>query len=199
MISWPCGICAVRTPCEDRTNSQALHNSRFPQAFLPWRQILRALQSLAKLCAILAGVLLTAITLMTCASLLGRNLLGAPLVGDFELTAVVTGAAIALFMPLCQSMRGNIIVDFFTAGLSPSTNEKLDRLGALLLAGVFGLLAWRTVAGGINSYATHSETQILGFPEWIAYAAMVPPFVLTSVIALYQALLGFGESPQAHT
>ena len=199
MISWPCGICAVRTPCEDRTNSQALHNSRFPQAFLPWRQILRALQSLAKLCAILAGVLLTAITLMTCASLLGRNLLGAPLVGDFELTAVVTGAAIALFMPLCQSMRGNIIVDFFTARLNQSTNEKLDRFGALLLAGVFGLLAWRTVVGGLNSYAAHSETQILGFPEWIAYAAMVPPFVLTSVIALYQALLGFGESPQAHT
>ena len=199
MISWPCGICAVRTPCEDRTNSQALHNSRFPQAFPPWRQILRALQSLAKLCAILAGVLLTAITLMTCASLLGRNLLGAPLVGDFELTAVVTGAAIALFMPLCQSMRGNIIVDFFTARLNQSTNEKLDRFGALLLAGVFGLLAWRTVVGGLNSYATHSETQILGFPEWIAYAAMVPPFVLTSVIALYQALLGFGEGPQAHT
>ena len=199
MISWPCGICAVRTPCEDRTNSQALHNSRFPQAFLPWRQILRALQSLAKLCAILAGVLLTAITLMTCASLLGRNLLGAPLVGDFELTAVVTGAAIALFMPLCQSMRGNIIVDFFTARLNQSTNEKLDRFGALLLAGVFGLLAWRTMVGGLNSYAAHSETQILGFPEWIAYAAMVPPFVLTSVIALYQALLGFGESPQAHT
>jgi TRAP-type C4-dicarboxylate transport system permease small subunit len=159
---------------------------------------LRTLQSLAKLCAILAGVLLTAITLMTCASLLGRNVWGATLVGDFELTAVVTGAAIALFMPLCQSTRGNIIVDFFTAGLGKSTNDKLERFGALLLAGVFGLLAWRTVVGGLNSYTTHSETQILGFPEWTVYAAMVPPFVLTCVIALYQSLLGFGESSQAH-
>lgn len=34
---------------------------------------MKILQSLAKLCAILAGVLLTAITLMTCASLIGRK------------------------------------------------------------------------------------------------------------------------------
>ena len=28
---------------------------------------------------------------------------------------------------------------------------------------------------------------MLGFPEWITYAAMVPPLVLTGVIALVQA------------
>lgn len=159
---------------------------------------MKTLQSLARLCAILAGILLTAITLMTCASLIGRNLLGATLVGDFELTGVVTGAAIALFMPFCQIMRGNIIVDFFTAKLSKTSNENLDRFGALLLAVMFGLLAWRTVLGGINSYTTHSETQILGFPEWVVYAAMVPPFVLTCVIGLCQSLFGFGKGPEAH-
>ncbi len=159
---------------------------------------MKILQSLARLCAILAGILLTAITLMTCASLIGRNLLGATLVGDFELTGVVAGAAIALFMPFCQIMRGNIIVDFFTTRLGKTSNDNLDRFGALLLAVMFGLLAWRTVLGGINSYTTHSETQILGFPEWLVYAAMVPPFVLTCVIGLYQSLFGFGESPEAH-
>jgi hypothetical protein len=45
---------------------------------------LRVLEKLAKLCAILAGVLLTVITLMTCVSLLGRNTVGITLVGDFE-------------------------------------------------------------------------------------------------------------------
>ena len=161
---------------------------------------MKILQFLAKLCAVLAGVLLTAITLMTCASLIGRNLLGATLVGDFELTGVVTGAAIALFMPFCQIKRGNIIVDFFTARLSQTSNDRLDRFGALLLGLVFGLLAWRTVLGGLNSYATHSETQILGFPEWTVYAAMVPPFVLTCVIGFYQAVFGFdggGNAPAA--
>ena len=159
---------------------------------------MKILQNLAKLCAILAGLLLTGITLMTCISLIGRNTTGATLVGDFELTGVATGAAIALFMPYCQIQRGNIIVDFFTTRLSHETNARLDRLGALLLALVFALLAWRTTLGGLNSYQTHSETQILGFPEWTVYVAMVPAFVLTSVIGLYQSLFGLGGDVGAH-
>lgn len=159
---------------------------------------MKILQILAKLCAILAGLMLTAITLMTCFSLIGRNTTGVTLVGDFELTGVAAGAAIALFMPYCQLQRGNIIVDFFTSRLSDSANARLDRFGALLLAVLFAILAWRTSLGGLNSYTTHSETQILGFPEWITYAAMVPPFILTSVIGMYQGLVGFGSGMKAH-
>lgn len=155
------------------------------------------LQTLAKLCAIVAGLLLTGITLMTCLSLIGRNTTGTTLVGDFELTGLAAGAAIALFMPWCQVKRGNIIVDFFTSRLGAETNNRLDRIGALLLALLFALLAWRTTLGGLNSWSTNSETQILGFPEWMAYAAMVPPFVLTAVIGMHQSLMGFGTE-EAH-
>ena len=151
---------------------------------------MKILQSLAKLSAILAGVLLTGITLMTCLSLIGRNTVGLTLVGDFELTGVATGAAIALFMPWCQIKRGNIIVDFFSAKAHAAVNARLDRLGALLLALVFALLAWRTTLGGLNAYATQSSSMMMGLPEWIVYAAMIPPFVLTAVIALVQALRG---------
>ena len=154
---------------------------------------MRVLEPLAKFCAILAGVLLTAITLMTCVSLIGRNTVGVTLVGDFELTGVAAGAAVALFLPWCQLRRGNIIVDFFTARASDRTNSALDRFGALLLAVSLGLLAWRTVLGGMNAFDTRSGTMMLGFPEWVVYAAMVPPLVLTAVIGLWQAARGFPE------
>jgi len=161
--------------------------------------LLKILDLLARLCAILAGVLLTGITLMTCLSLIGRNTTGWTLAGDFELTGVATGAAIALFMPWCQVRRGNIIVDFFTARLPGRVNQRLDRFGALLLAVVFALLAWRTSLGAINSFSTHSETTIIGYPEWTVYATMLPPFVLTCLIALHQAAFGFGDdAPEAH-
>lgn len=155
--------------------------------------LLRILESLAKFCAILAGVLLTAITLATCLSLIGRNTIGVTLVGDFELTGVTAGAAIALFLPWCQLQRGNIIVDFFTAKASPKINAGLDRLGALLLGLAVGLLAWRTTLGGLNAFNTQSGTMMLGFPEWIVYAGMVPPLALTAIIGLWQALNGFGD------
>ena len=160
---------------------------------------MRVLESLAKLCAIIAGLLLISITLMTCASLIGRNTTGDSIVGAFELTGVAAGAAIALFMPICQLRRGNIIVDFFTTNLSSNTNDKLDRFGTLLTALLFALLAWRTTLGGLNVFSANSETQIMGFPEWIVYAAMVPPFVLAAAIALHQTVVGFSstESPEA--
>lgn len=160
---------------------------------------MKILENLAKLCAIIAGVLLTGITLMTCASLIGRNTTGDSIVGAFELTGVAAGAAIALFMPLCQLRRGNIIVDFFTANMSAAVNDKLDRFGTLLLVLIFGLLAWRTTLGGLNVYSANSETQIMGFPEWIVYAMMVPPFVLTGLIALRQTLFGFGSEEAGET
>ena len=154
---------------------------------------MKPLGLLAKGCAILAGALLTLITLMTCASLIGRNALGVTLAGDFELTGVVAGAAIALFLPWCQLQRGNIIVDFLTTGAKPSTNEALDRFGAFLVAASMALMAWRTVLGGMNAYNTHSGTMMLGFPEWVVYAFIAPPLAFTALIALAQAATGFQE------
>jgi TRAP-type C4-dicarboxylate transport system permease small subunit len=154
---------------------------------------LRVLDVLARACAVLAGCLLTLITLMTCASVLGRNFLGATLAGDFELTGVATGLAVALFMPWCQLRRGNILVDFFTAKASARTITRLDRLGALLLAAFMALLAWRTALGGANAWDNQSSSMLLGFPDWVVYTGMVPPLLLTAVIALYQSVVS-GES-----
>ena len=158
---------------------------------------MRVLESLAKLCAVAAGLLLTAITLMTCGSLIGRNTVGITIVGAFELTGVAAGAGIALFMPICQVRRGNIIVDFFTAKASARAQSAMDRMGAFVLTLIFALLAWRTTLGGLNSWSYNSETQIMGFPEWVVYAVMVPAFVLTGLIALHQAVFGFSSHEDA--
>jgi TRAP-type C4-dicarboxylate transport system permease small subunit len=154
---------------------------------------MKILESLSKLCAILAGVLLVFITLMTCTSVLGRELIGKTIVGDFELSGAAAGAAIALFMPWCQFKRGNIMVDFFTAKASENAQSNMERMGALLLAVVMALMTWRTVLGGINAWTNNSGTMMLNFPEWIIYSAMVPPLGLTALIALHQAVFGFAD------
>ena len=151
---------------------------------------MKILEQLAKLCSILSGALLTFITLMTCYSLIGRNTTGTTISGDFELTGVATGAAIALFMPWCQFKKANIIVDFFTAKASQHTVAQLDRLGALFMATAFARLTWRTYLGGMNAWVSQSGSMMLGFPEWIVYSAMTPPLALSAVIALTQAIMG---------
>ena len=158
---------------------------------------MKFLSFLAKVCAILAGLLLTVITLITCASLIGRNTTGTTLLGDYELTAVTAGAAVALFMPWCQLRRENIIVDFFTTRLPASFNAKLDRVGSLVLGVAMFVLCWRTAIGGMSAYDSQTTTMMLGFPEWVVYAAMVPPLFLTGLIALAQTFFGnFSEQSQ---
>jgi TRAP-type C4-dicarboxylate transport system permease small subunit len=154
---------------------------------------MKVLETLAKACAIAAGVLLTVITLMTCVSLVGRNTTGWTIVGDFELSGFAAGAAIALFLPWCQWRRGNIIVDFFTARASDATNARLERAGALLLAACMALLTWRTAIGGLSAWKSQASSMMLGLPEWVVYCGIVPPLALTAVIGLVQALRGFED------
>jgi TRAP-type C4-dicarboxylate transport system permease small subunit len=156
------------------------------------------LERLARLCALLAGLLIAFMVVVTCGSIIGRETVGRTMTGDFELVGLATGAAVGLFMPLCQLHRGNIVVDFFTARAPKRVNRALDRLGALLLAACCALLAWRAALGGLSSYNSHSSTMLLGVPEWLAYAPMVPGFGLTALIGLKQALFGFGDQPDHH-
>lgn len=154
---------------------------------------MKFLEALARGCAILAGMILIGITLMTVYSVIGRDFFGKALTGDFEITAVMTGAAVALFLPWCQLKRGNIIVDFFTAKASASTRGALDRIGALFIAAMLGFCAWRAALGGMSAFKSNSGTMMLGFPEWIVYCFIAPALALTAVIAMVQAFRGFSE------
>lgn len=152
------------------------------------------LERLARLCSILGGLIMTGLMLMTCYSLIGRNFFDSALIGDFELTGVGAGAAIALFMPLCQFKRENIIVDFFTAKCSDATNFKLDRMGDLFMAAIFTLLSWRCAAAAVNAKETMGASMLLGFPDWIVFTSMSIPFGITAVIALMQMLSKFDNN-----
>ena len=152
---------------------------------------MHTLEKLAKICAILSGLIMVFITVMTCVSVIGRDTMGKSIVGDFELSGAAAGAAVALFMPWCQVRRGHIIVDFFTSKTSDAAQRTMDKLGALMMALIMGLMAWRTSLGGLNAWTTQSGTMMLGFPEWIVYAFMVPSLALAAAIALHQAAFGF--------
>lgn len=147
-----------------------------------------ALEGLARAFALAGGALLVVITGMSVVSIVGRAVLGTPVPGDFELVQVGCGAAIAAFLPYCQLRRGNIIVDFFTTRASRRVQAGLDALGALLLAVVMAVLAWRAAAGMLTVRAAGEITMIVGFPVWLGYAAIVPSLALTALAGLAVAV-----------
>ena len=151
----------------------------------------RTLELLAKAFAFAGGAVFVVMIGMSATSIASRTLLGRPLPGDFELVQLGCAAGIAAFLPWCQWRRGNIIVDFFTTRLPPRAQGVLDGLGALLLAVVMALVAWRATEGALSVYASGERAMISRYPQWIGYAAIVPPIALTALVGLYTAWESF--------
>lgn len=155
------------------------------------------LDLLARVCALLGGLVVVAITLVTTASIVGRWLFDTPLSGDTELIEYGMAVVVAAFLPLCQWRRANIIVDFFTTRMSARGQRALDRLGALLIALMMAVITWRTAVGTLDQKSSGATTMLLQWPEWVAYALMLPPLALTAAIALYMCVTGRSGQPDA--
>ena len=146
-----------------------------------------ALDRLCRWLAILGGVALLVVVLVTVLSVSGRYLLGRPIVGDTEIVAMLTVIAVSLFLPYCQLRRGNVAVDVFTQRARPGIRAALDALGCLLLALGFGVLAWRVVIGGTDMWRYHDQSTMLALPTWWAFAIMAPAFLLTAIAGIVTA------------
>jgi TRAP-type C4-dicarboxylate transport system permease small subunit len=99
--------------------------------------------------------------------------------------------AVAFFLPYCQVTRSNIIVDFFTVRASERTRQVLDGIGALALAGVMALIAWRTLVGTIAIKSSNETSMIMGLPIWHAYALATPALALTAIAGLHTAYVSW--------
>jgi TRAP-type C4-dicarboxylate transport system permease small subunit len=159
--------------------------------------VLRALNRIAWLFAVLGGGCASSIGALTVASIAGRALASAPVPGDVELTQLGLALSISLCLPWCQLHGANIIVEFFTRGSREGTRRRLDALGALAIAAMTALLAWRSGVGAAAIAASGETTPILGLPQWWTYALLTPGLALAAVVALAQAgLLAAGRDPR---
>jgi TRAP-type C4-dicarboxylate transport system permease small subunit len=141
--------------------------------------------------ALVGGLAAAAVGCMTVASIVMRALWSTPIQGDIELTQFGIALAISLCLPWCQLHGGNIIVDFFTLKASERSRQVLDGIGALLLAAMVILLAWRTGEGAVSVKEAGETSMIMGLPMWIVYAVLAPGLALTALVAIYQAAMHF--------
>jgi len=97
----------------------------------------------------------------------------------------IVAISVSLCLPWCQLHRGNIAVDFFTAGWTPRSQIRLDGIGSLLLGLMMAVVAWRTAVGAADMRAAGETSMILGLPVWLGYAAMVPGLALTALAGFH--------------
>lgn len=171
----------------------------------------KAVLMLARANAVLGGIVLTLLVLLTCVSVLGRILNGwlhgefatstfpdlaqrlldmgvGPVLGDFELVEAGMAFAIFCFLPLCQITRGHASVDIFTSHMPEALNRVIGVLVDVIFAAVLILIAHRLHAGLLDKMAYSETTFMLQFPIWWAYGASLFAAVVAALVAVYVAL-----------
>ncbi len=171
----------------------------------------KAVLTLARAMAVLGGIVLTSLVVLTCVSVAGRVMNGwlhgdfaqstmpdlaqrlldigvGPLLGDFELVEAGMAFAIFAFLPLCQITRGHASVDIFTSRMPDTVNRIIGVVVDFVFAAVLILIAHRLHAGMVDKMAYNETTFMLQFPIWWAYGASLAASVVAAFVAVYMAL-----------
>jgi len=175
------------------------------------------MMGLARFMAVLGGIVLSLLILLTCVSILGRLLNGffhgdfmeglapgfsawmidlgvGPVNGDFELVEVGAAFAVFAFIPLCQITAGHAAVDIFTNALPSWVNRILRAVIEVVFAAVLVLIAWR-LGDGMLSKRQYGETSfLLQFPVWWAFAASFFASAMAAIIGVYMACVRVFEA-----
>lgn len=171
---------------------------------------------LTRFFAILGGIALSSLILLTCISILGRSLnsllhtqwiqshlptladwllqLGiGPINGDFELVEAGMAFAIFAFLPMCQLYGAHAFVSVFTSKLPAKFNQTLVTVIEIVFAVVLILIAFQLFQGMVSKRNSGQVTFLLEFPVWWAYALSLSGAVAAAIIACYVALVRLYE------
>jgi len=145
----------------------------------------RLLYGVSRILALTGGILVCAMAALMTASVAGRAVIGWPIPGDYEITGVINGTAVFAFLPYCQLMHGNVVVDFFMARAPARARAACDALGSLLFLAIGALLTWRLILGGIDTYTNSDVTPTLSFPRWITFPFDIACMALLVLVTAY--------------
>lgn len=134
--------------------------------------------------AVIGGVLLVCMALMTVISVAGRYFFSEPITGDTEIIQMFTAVVVSLSLPYCQIRYGNVIVDVFTAAAPTQVKKLLDRIGSILLCILFAILAIQAYKGGADAGKYNNETMMLRLKESWFYMTISFGCALTSIAAI---------------
>lgn len=136
------------------------------EAARPTGPVGRGLFAVCRLLAIFGAFLCCVIAVMVTVTVTGRYLFAAPIPGDYDIVGIIAGCAIFAFLPYCQLMRGNVVVDFFTVRVAARGKAALDGCGTLLYLAIAVMLAWRLYFGMVELKETSQVLATVNFYRW---------------------------------
>ena len=175
----------------------------------------RVIELLARTMALIGGIVLCLLIVLTTASVIGRLLntlmhgpVGifapdfatfmleldvGPINGDFELVEAGVAFAIFSFIPYCQFTSGHAVVDILTSRFSKKFNNLLKMIAEVLFALVLTVIAVQLSNGMLAKREFGETTFLLQFPIWWSYAFSFFAAITASIVAIYMATIRIQE------
>ncbi len=160
-------------------------NAEAARRTVPEGRVGHALHAACRGAGFAGGAVLVALILLTVVSIVLRELTGRPIPGDFELVEIGCAVAMFAFLPYCQLVGGNVMVEFVTSRAPAWLRGLLDTLSNLAYAAIAALLTWRLALGGRDIFNYSETTMVLGVPVWWAFVPIVPSVALLAATCAY--------------
>lgn len=148
----------------------------------------RWIEALARFIAMIGGLVLTAVAILTGISIIGRAALpigGSPITGDFELVEAGVAFVVCTFMPWAQLKRSHASVTILTDQFPLRVNLVIDLVSDALLTLAAFVITWRLYFGLLDKKAYAETTFILQYPLWWGYAACMVGLSVWVVVGLW--------------
>ena len=185
-------------------------------------RIHRAAIRTAYVFAVIGGIVLSLLILITCASIIGRTINSflyldivtatAPAVaqwlidvgvgairGDFELVEAGMAFCIFAFLPLTQLSASHASVDVVVNLLPRRVRRSLLLVAEILFAVVLVVIAVQLYDGMGRKLRSGETTLLLQFPVWWSYALSLIGAVAAAAAGVYMAIIRAFEVISGHT
>lgn len=149
----------------------------------------------ARWSAILGGLILCTVALMSVASITGRALIAVglgPVPGDFELMEVGTALAVFFFLPWCYLKGGHATVDLLYMHLPRPLQWLVNTVSDLLMLALWLALSWMLWEGMLEKREYFETTFILQMPVWWAYALCMVGAIIGCSAYICKTVIQFG-------
>jgi TRAP-type C4-dicarboxylate transport system permease small subunit len=156
----------------------------------PRAKLAGAARAVIRAWALLGGLILVGLVLMTAASALSNLLFNRPFPGDYELVKHGVAIAAFAFLPYAQLTHANVTVDLFTERASPRFRSAAALLASLIAIVVAAVLL-RQMWLGMLDYVEYREAMMaLPIQLWTAF----PPALVSLALLMVAGMITAGEA-----
>lgn len=154
-------------------------------------RLIRFMEQISSFGAVLGGIVLVFIMLLTIASVLFR-LIGSAIVGSYELTELVIAVTVGFALVYSTMTKANVAVHIFYDRFSPSVQKIINIFISVLSLGFWGWMAWETLRMTIDR-GWLERSEVFLFPLlpfrliWVFGLSVLTLFLLTQLI---QGIIG---------